>query len=89
VTYPDGSYTTYEYDALSRLTKIKNQGGTTLRYLGTPYNGTKLRELWSKERFVYQRKHRDFQSNDALSQPRKRLNMLNLVPLGTPYPFLR
>lgn len=52
---------------------------------GVP-NGTKLGQLGPEEQVVYQRNRRDFQSNDALAQPRNRLNMLiNLVPLfGVP-----
>jgi len=30
LTYPDATYITYEYDNINRLTKIKNQGGSTL-----------------------------------------------------------
>jgi len=51
---------------------------------GVP-NGTKLRELWPKEHFIYLRNHYDFRSNSTIPQPPERLNMLNLVPLyGVP-----
>ena len=51
---------------------------------GVP-NGTKLRESWLKEQFVCQLNWRNFQRNSILSQPPRLPNMLNLVPLGTPY----
>jgi hypothetical protein len=58
------------------------------RHTGNRYgvpNGTKLRELWLRMRFLCQRNHRDFPSNEGLAGTRKRSITLNLVPLyGVP-----
>ena len=37
--------------------------------------------LFPEKQLAYQRNQKDFQSKGAFSQPRKRLNMLNLMPL--------
>jgi hypothetical protein len=56
--------------------------------LGTPYNGTKLRGIVVKKSACLPAKSAIFPIKRHLAQPLRRSNMLNLVPLGTPYIFL-
>jgi hypothetical protein len=64
------------------------RAGVGLPAAGNKYgvpNGTKLRQLWLKMRFLCERNHGDFPSKEHLAGTRKRSIMLNLVPLyGVP-----
>jgi hypothetical protein len=65
------------------------RGFCYLGYLGTSYNGTKLREIVVKRAACLAAKSTIFPTTRHLVQPLKQCNMLNLVPLGTSYIFLR
>jgi hypothetical protein len=54
---------------------------------GTPYNGTKLRGIVVKRVACLPAKSAKFPIKRHLAHPPRRSNMLNLVPLGTPYLF--
>ena len=72
-----------DLDKIAVVVSFVKQASAGIKY-GVP-NGTKLRGIVVNRAAYLPAKSAKFQIKRHLAQPLRRSNMLNLVPLGTPY----